>query len=115
MKDCVRIIYYCHVQRSSGCRYEMSVCIPNNPMEKLRIDDFNEHTCNPDDTRLRRRAKPQIEDFDKPIERRRPPLVASTPREEVAMPYSFNDSMRNFLNGLNDHFEADNDLDITDQ
>nr|CDJ92891.1 unnamed protein product [Haemonchus contortus] len=116
MKDSIRIIYYCHVQRSSGCRYEMSVCVPNDPEEKIRIDDFNVHTCNPEDTRLRRRAKPRIEDFSKPIiERRRTPMVPNGRREDAAIPYPFNDSMTHFLNGLNDHFEVENDLEIADQ
>ncbi|KAK5977585.1 hypothetical protein GCK32_009032 [Trichostrongylus colubriformis] len=115
MKDCVRIIYYCHVQRSSGCRYEMSVCIPNNPEEKLRIDDCNVHTCNPDSTRLRRRATPRVEDFDKPIERRQPPVIANGIKDDIAVQYSFNDSVTNFLNGLNDQFEADNDLEMVNQ
>ncbi|KAK6729534.1 hypothetical protein RB195_006528 [Necator americanus] len=112
MKDCVRIIYYCHVQRSSGCRYEMSVCIPNNPDEKLRIDDFNVHTCNPDDTRLRRRAKPQIEDFAKPIEKRKPAGGSNSGRDDNPLPFSLSDSMTTFLSGLNDQFEVENDLEI---
>ncbi|KAK6047178.1 hypothetical protein COOONC_15316, partial [Cooperia oncophora] len=78
---------------------------------QLRIEDFCEHTCNRDETRLRRRAKPQIEDFDKPIERRRPPVVPS----EAVVSYTLNDSMTSFLNGLNDQFEVDNDLEIIDQ
>ncbi|RCN36195.1 hypothetical protein ANCCAN_17931 [Ancylostoma caninum] len=115
MKDCVRIIYYCNVQRSSGCRYEMSVCIPTNPDEKLRIDDFNVHTCNPADTRLRRRTKPQIEDFAKPIEKRKPPAGSGGGKDENPLPFSLGDSMTMFLTGLNDKFDADNDLELVDQ
>ncbi|KJH53288.1 hypothetical protein DICVIV_00411 [Dictyocaulus viviparus] len=113
MKDCIRIIYYCHVQRSSGCRYEMSVCVPYNPEEKLRIDDFNVHTCNTEDTKLRRRAKPQVEDFDKPIEKRKaqPSGVPSGKDDFGTAPYLFGDSVTNFLNGLNDHLDADNDFE----
>lgn len=114
MKDCVRIIYYCHVQRSSGCRYEMSVCVPKNPDEKLRIDDINAHTCNPDRARLRRRAKPQIEDFSKPIEPRHTTSTGNGARDDIVVPYTFNDSMASFLNGLSDHFDGDNDLDLVE-
>ncbi|KAL6730770.1 hypothetical protein Aduo_001711 [Ancylostoma duodenale] len=115
MKDCVRIIYYCNVQRSSGCRYEMSVCIPTNPDEKLRIDDFNVHTCNPADTRLRRRTKPQIEDFAKPIEKRKPPAGSAGGKDENPLPFSLGDSMTMFLTGLNEKFDADNDQELVDQ
>ncbi|CAI4230247.1 unnamed protein product [Auanema sp. JU1783] len=69
MRGCVRIIYYCHVQRSNGCRYEMNVCVPNNSEEKLRIDDFNEHTCNHEEARLKRRVKPHVADFDRPFKK----------------------------------------------
>lgn len=114
MKDCVRIIYYCHVQRSSGCRYEMSVCIPNNTDEKLRIDDFNVHTCNPEDTKLRRRAKPQIEDFDKPIEKRKAPAsgTGSGKDDSTTTSCSFGETMTNFLSGVSDHYDADNDFEL---
>ena len=37
VKDCVRIIYYCQVQRSTGCKYEMSLCVPLNPEEKVSL------------------------------------------------------------------------------
>ncbi|KHJ82481.1 hypothetical protein OESDEN_17825, partial [Oesophagostomum dentatum] len=115
MKDCVRIIYYCHVQRSSGCRYEMSVCIPNNPEEKLRIDDFNVHTCNPDDTRLRRKAKPQIGDFSKPIEKRKHITGSHVTKDNNTLPMVLGDSMANFLTGMTDQFDAGNALEMVEQ
>ncbi|KAK5978554.1 hypothetical protein GCK32_003994 [Trichostrongylus colubriformis] len=113
MKECVRIIYYCQVQRSSGCRYEMSVCIPNNPEEKLRIDDYNVHTCNPESARRKRRAIPRLEDFDKPIERREPPVIATGMKDDIAVQHSLNDSVTS--SRLNDKFEADNDSKMVNQ
>uniref|UniRef100_A0A1I7WS49 DDE_Tnp_1_7 domain-containing protein n=1 Tax=Heterorhabditis bacteriophora TaxID=37862 RepID=A0A1I7WS49_HETBA len=111
MKDCVRIIYYCHVQRSSGCRYEMSVCVPKDSEEKLRIDDFNTHTCNPDESRLKRRAKPQLEDFDKPIEKRKTAAQLNAAKEESIV-YSLGDSMASFFHGLSDQQFVDGEIDM---
>ncbi|VDM53042.1 unnamed protein product [Angiostrongylus costaricensis] len=81
---------------------------------ELRIDDFNVHTCNPEDTKLRRRAKPQIEDFDKPIEKRKAPASGTLSGKDdgSATSCSFGDTMTNFLSGVSDHFDADNDFEL---
>ncbi|VDM79625.1 unnamed protein product [Strongylus vulgaris] len=115
MKDCVRIIYYCHVKRSSGCRYEMSVCIPNNPDEKLRIDDFNVHTCNPDSGRVRRKAKPQIEDFSKPLGKRKSTGGSAAAKGESPLPFPLSDPMTSFFAGVGDHFETENVSESAEQ
>ncbi|CAJ0594150.1 unnamed protein product [Cylicocyclus nassatus] len=111
MKDCVRIIYYCHVKRSSGCRYEMSVCVPNNPEEKLRIDDFCVHTCNPDSARVRRKAKPQIGDFSKPLEKRKPSASSTAHKGESPLPFPLGDPMPSFFASEGDRFEAENAME----
>ncbi|CAJ0930207.1 unnamed protein product, partial [Mesorhabditis belari] len=69
MKEGMRIVYYCNVQRSSGCRYEMSVIVPNDKDAKVSIDDINEHSCDSTSSR-RRRPKPTVTDLDKPLIKR---------------------------------------------
>lgn len=44
--------------------------IPIERRLQIRVDDFNSHTCDMISNRLRRRVLPQLEDFDRPIEKR---------------------------------------------